>query len=59
MEVAAGHHAELAVSDDMLKMSGRDCALYKEGVLSGPIEAQLRGRSGSLPVWLWRERPAL
>jgi hypothetical protein len=32
--------------------------LHKEGALTGRIEAQIRGRSGSLPIWLWRERPA-
>jgi adenylate cyclase len=58
MEVAAGHGAELAVSDEMLKVAGADCALHKEGTLTGPIEAQIRGRSGSLPIWLWRERSA-
>ena len=49
MEVAAGHGAELAVSDDMLKMAGPDCALHKQGALTGRIEAQIRGRTGSLP----------
>ena len=58
MEVAANHGAELAVSDDLLAMAGPECALHKEGVLTGRIEAQIRGRSGSLPIWLWRERPA-
>ena len=58
MEVAADHGAELAVSDDMLEVAGPDCALHKEGVLTGRIETQIRGRSGSLPIWLWRERPA-
>ena len=58
MEVAAGYGAELAVSDDLLRVAGPDCALHREGALTGPIEAQIRGRSGSLPIWLWRERPA-
>jgi adenylate cyclase len=26
----------------------------KTGSLEGPVEAQIRGRSGSLTVWLWR-----
>ena len=55
MEVAADHGAELAVSDEMLQAAGRDSALFKAGVLTGPIETQIRGRTGSLPVWLWRE----
>ena len=57
MEVAASHGAELAVSDDLLEVAGPDCALHKQGVLTGRIETQIRGRSGSLPIWLWREQP--
>ena len=53
MEVAASHGAELALSDDMLKVAGSDCALFKSGILSGPKETQIRGRSGSLAIWLW------
>jgi adenylate cyclase len=54
MEVAAAHGAELALSDDMLQVAGRDCALFKSGSLSGPMETHIRGRSGSLAIWLWR-----
>ena len=57
MEVAADHGAELALSDDMLQAAGRDSALFKSGTLSGPIETQIRGRSGSLAIWLWRNPP--
>ncbi|MGZ5871197.1 MAG: CHASE2 domain-containing protein [Bradyrhizobium sp.] len=57
MEVAANHGAELALSDELLRAAGRDCALFKSGVLAGPTEARIRGRSGSLAIWLWR-RPA-
>jgi adenylate cyclase len=57
MEVAAAHDAELALSDDMLQVAGRDCALFKSGILSGPMETQIRGRSGSLVIWLWRNSP--
>jgi adenylate cyclase len=53
MEVAAGHGAEFAFSDEMLQIAGRDCALFKSGILSGPMETQIRGRSGSLAIWLW------
>jgi adenylate cyclase len=42
MEVAASHGA------------GRDCALFKSGSLAGPEETRIRGRSGSLTIWLWR-----
>ena len=53
MEVAAGHGAEVALSDEMLQNSGYDCALFKSGILKGPMETQIRGRSGSLAIWLW------
>jgi adenylate cyclase len=55
MEVAASHRTELAVSDELLHVAGEDCDLYKAGVLQGPIETNIRGRSGSLAVWLWKD----
>jgi adenylate cyclase len=54
MEVAASHGAELALSEELLKAAGRDCALFKSGTLAGPKEARIRGRSGSLTIFLWR-----
>ena len=54
MEVAAGHEVELVVSDELLHAAGRNSSLFDVGVLTGPIETRLRGRSGSLAVWLWR-----
>jgi len=54
MEVAASHGVELAVSDELLRASGRDCALLKAGDLVGPEETRIRGRSGSLVIWLRR-----
>jgi adenylate cyclase len=54
MEVAANHGVELAASNELLRAAGRDCALYKSGVLIGPRQTRIRGRSGSLAVWLWR-----
>jgi adenylate cyclase len=54
MEVAAAHGAEVAVSQDMLDIAGRDCAFFTSGSLSGPMETQIRGRAGSLMIWLWR-----
>ena len=53
MEVAANHGAKLALSDELLHAAGRDCALFKSGVLTGPNETRIRGRSGSLAIWLW------
>jgi adenylate cyclase len=54
MEVAANHGVELAASNELLRAAGRDCALYKSGVLTGPRETRIRGRSAALTVWLWR-----
>jgi adenylate cyclase len=54
MEVAASHNAEVAISDDLLKVAGSESELVASGELSGPMETQIRGRSGSLSVWLWR-----
>ena len=53
MEVAAGHGAELALSDELLQVA-RAGDLFASGLLTGPTEADVRGRSGSLAVWLWR-----
>jgi adenylate cyclase len=58
MEVAAHHGAQLAVSDKLLGATGRDCAVFKSGILTGPHEVRIRGRSGSLAIWLWRSEPA-
>jgi adenylate cyclase len=56
MEVAASRGAELAVSDELLRAAGQDCALFKSGDLVGPDESRIRGRSGSLMIWFWRSR---
>lgn len=54
MEVAADHHVELAVSDELLTAAGRNGAVFKSGALTGPRDERIRGRSGTLAVWLWR-----
>jgi adenylate cyclase len=54
MEVAANHGVELAAGNELLRAAGRDCALYKSGVLTGPRQTRIRGRSAALAVWLWR-----
>lgn len=56
MEVAARNRAEIAISNDLLHSAGRDSAPFMEGKLDGPIETSLRGRAGSLTIWLWRGR---
>jgi adenylate cyclase len=55
MEVAARHRSDIAVSNELLQVAGQDCALRRDGVLQGPIETKLRGRSGSLAVWFWKD----
>ncbi|QOZ27590.1 adenylate/guanylate cyclase domain-containing protein [Bradyrhizobium sp. CCBAU 51753] len=55
MEVAASHRVELSVSDELLQAAGRDSALYQSGALTGPLKTRLRGRSGSLVIWLWSQ----
>jgi adenylate cyclase len=54
MEVAAKHGVQLAFSHELLRTAGRECAVFRSGVLTGPYETWIRGRSGSLPIWLWR-----
>jgi adenylate cyclase len=54
MEVAARHGVRLALSDTLRAEAERSGARLKTGSLAGPVEAQIRGRSGSLTVWLWQ-----
>jgi adenylate cyclase len=54
MEVAAKQGAALAVSDDLLQQAGPGCALVGSGILTGPTETHLRGRSRAQSVRLWR-----
>jgi adenylate cyclase len=54
MEVAAHHDVRLAVSDTLRIAAEETGARLKTGSLAGPVETQIRGRSGSLTVWLWR-----
>ncbi|TWB62034.1 adenylate cyclase [Rhizobium sp. ERR 922] len=57
MEVAASNRAEIAISHELLLSAGRDSAPFNEGSLDGPIETGLRGRAGTLTIWLWHSRP--
>jgi adenylate cyclase len=54
MEVAASHGAAFALSDELIRQAGADCVLFKQGILTGPRQTQIRGRSHSLAIWLWR-----
>jgi adenylate cyclase len=54
MEVAAQHGARLALSDSFRIEAERGGGRLTTGELTGPFETRIRGRSGSLSVWLWR-----
>jgi adenylate cyclase len=54
MEVAAQNGARLALSDTLLDAA--DFHGAPDGVLSGPLLARVRGRSGVVTVWFWRDR---
>ncbi len=60
MEVAAHHDVRLALSDTLRVAAEGIGARLRTGSLAGPVESQIRGRSGSLTVWLWRgEHPTM
>ena len=54
MEVAASNGAELALSTEILQVAGPASAPYRSGRLDGPLETEIRGRSGSVTIWLWQ-----
>jgi len=56
MEVAKKNGAELALTAEILHVAGPASDPYKSGVLSGPLETEIRGRSGSVTIWLWRSQ---
>lgn len=56
MEVAAQHGASLALSDTLLSEAGTRGPLA-EGRLIGPMQASIRGRTGEMTVWFWRNDP--
>jgi adenylate cyclase len=56
MEVAAKHGVQLALSNELLRTAGRQCAVFRSGALTGPYETWIRGRSGSLVIWLWQNK---
>lgn len=53
MEVAAHNGARLALTDALLDAA--DFHGAPDGVLSGPLLTQIRGRSGIVTVWFWRD----
>ncbi|WP_230530863.1 CHASE2 domain-containing protein [Microvirga roseola] len=56
MEVAAAHHAHVALTDELYEAAGAACSVFDSGVLDGTIQTSIRGRVGALPVWLWQAR---
>lgn len=55
MEAAAAAGAQAALSDELLQAAGP--ASVTSGSLRGPDPTHIRGRSGSIKVWLWYGRP--
>lgn len=53
MEVAAQNGADVALSGDLYRAAGE--ALPASGRLQGPMQSLIRGRSGTMTVWLWRD----
>ena len=54
MGVAAQNDARLALSDTLLDAA--DFHGAPDGILTGPLLTQVRGRSGVVTVWFWRDR---
>jgi adenylate cyclase len=52
MEVAAENGADVALSGDLYRAAGEK--LPEAGRLQGPMQSLIRGRSGTMTVWLWR-----
>ena len=53
MEVAAQNGADVALSGDLYRAASE--RLPATGKLQGPIQSLIRGRSGTMTAWLWRE----
>lgn len=54
MEVATRNCAQLALTDTLLDAA--DFHGAPDGILSGPLLTQVRGRSGVVTVWFWRDQ---
>jgi adenylate cyclase len=53
MEVAAQNDAQLALSDALLVAA--DYPGDPDSTLKGPLDTPVRGRSGTVAVWFWRD----
>ena len=58
MEIAAAHNMDVALSDDLFRAAGLACSIFESGVLEGTHQTSIRGRTGTIPVWLWRDGKA-
>lgn len=54
MEVATQNRERLALTDTLLDTA--DFHGAPDGILSGPLLAHVRGRSGGVTVWFWRDQ---
>lgn len=54
MEVATQNRERLALTDTLLDAA--DFHGAPDGILSGPLLAHVRGRSGGVTVWFWRDQ---
>lgn len=54
MEVAAYHHADVALSEDLFDAAGDACSVFDTGILDEAFQTSIRGRSGPLRIRLWR-----
>jgi hypothetical protein len=48
MDVAARHQVGLCLSNEMLHEAGRDGPLFEAGVVTGPVDTNVHGRSAAL-----------
>ncbi|HEX2725954.1 MAG TPA: adenylate/guanylate cyclase domain-containing protein [Beijerinckiaceae bacterium] len=53
MEVAADHSVVLALSDQLYQAAGAACEVLEAGALTGMHDVHIRGRAGTVRVWLW------
>lgn len=59
MEIAAAHDADVAFSDELHHAAGAACSVFESGLLDGTFPTAIRGRAGSIQIWLWRRDNSL
>jgi adenylate cyclase len=55
MEVAASRGSEIAFSAALVHAASAGGTPPAGGMLDGPFETRIRGRSGSIEIWLRRQ----